>query len=163
MAAVKHGANKVGKRTPLYGRWLTMRNKCSNPNNSAYRWYGAKGIKVCERWNDFAAFQEDVGEPPGPGYSLDRWPNGQGDYEPGNVRWATWEEQNNNKPDGIGSRGVRLVTLPDGRRMSIRKTECEMGFKVNTLKNRLNQGWPQEHLFDPPGTSRPEWRRRVSP
>lgn len=158
MAPIKHGANIVGKRTKLYGRWLTMRNKCTNPNHQAYKWYGAKGIKVCERWNDFAKFKEDIGEPPGAGYSLDRFPNHRGNYEPGNVRWATAEQQNNNKPNNVGRAGIRLITIPDGRVMSIKMAERVLGFKVNTLKTRLNRGWPEDHLFDKPGTSRPKWK-----
>ena len=73
-----------------------MRNKCTNPNHTAYKWYGARGIGVCKRWDDFAAFLEDVGEPPGPGYSLDRIEN-DGNYEPGNVRWATRSQQMRNR------------------------------------------------------------------
>ena len=158
MALIKHGANITGKRTKLYMRWITMRNKCTNPKHHAFKWYGAKGIKVCERWNDFAKFLEDVGEPPGPEYSLDRYPNFLGDYEPGNVRWATPEQQANNKPNNVGRAGVRLITIPDGRIMSIKMAERELGFKVNTIKNRMNRGWPKEHWFDPPGTSRPKWK-----
>lgn len=158
MAPIKHGANIVGKRTKLYGIWLTMRNKCTNPNHSGYKWYGAKGIKVCARWNDFAKFKADVGDPPGPGYSLDRYPNHSGDYKPSNVRWATWEQQNNNKPDGVGRAGVRLIKVPDGRLMSIKMAERLLGFRVNTIKNRINRRWPAEHWFDPPGTSRPKWK-----
>ena len=160
---IKHGANITGKRTKLYGRWLTMRNKCTNPKHHAYKWYGARGIKVCERWNDFSIFLADVGEIPGPGMTLDRIDN-DGNYEPSNVRWATREVQSNNKPDGVGNRGVRLVTLPDGRRMSMNMAARAMGLNETTLKTRVQRGVPPQHLFDPPGTVKlPKKHQSVSP
>jgi hypothetical protein len=72
-----------------------MRCRCRNPNQARFADYGGRGITVCERWRDFAAFVADVGMPPGPGYSLDRIDN-DGNYEPGNVRWATSKEQARN-------------------------------------------------------------------
>jgi hypothetical protein len=131
LAPIKHGDNQVSRRTKLYGRWLTMRNKCTNPNHQAYKWYGARGIKVCERWNDFGTFRQDVGEIPGPGMTLDRIDN-DGNYEPGNVRWATAEIQANNKQNGVGNRGVHLITLRDGRRLSIAQAAKAMGVNPRT-------------------------------
>ena len=131
-----------------------MRNKCTNPNHTAYKWYGARGIGVCKRWDDFAAFLEDVGEPPGPGYSLDRIEN-DGNYEPGNVRWATAETQANNKPEGVGGRGVRLVEIPDGRRMSVARAARETGISIYALKARIFRKWPKERLFETVGTTPP--------
>lgn len=81
---------------PLYFRWKSMRNRCSNVNNKDYKDYGGRGITVCERWNDFYAFVEDVGLPPTPTHQLDRI-NNDGDYTPDNVRWATPAEQCLNK------------------------------------------------------------------
>jgi hypothetical protein len=74
-----------------------MKDRCSNPKNVKYHLYGARGIRVCERWKDFAAFLADVRLPPAPGYTLDRYPDPDGDYEPGNVRWATPKEQRHNR------------------------------------------------------------------
>ena len=74
-----------------------MLQRCNNPNNPAYHNYGGRGIKVCERWYDFNNFLADVGERPHPDRSLDRYPNNDGHYEPGNVRWATAEQQRNNQ------------------------------------------------------------------
>ena len=72
-----------------------MRDRCNNPKNKRWKHYGGRGIKFCERWNDFAKFIEDIGERP-PGKTLDRIDN-DGDYEPGNVRWATSKEQTANQ------------------------------------------------------------------
>src|SRR6185437_10728522 len=78
-----------------YQTWLSMRQRCENPSNPSYRIYGQRGIKVCARWKSFAAFASDMGPRPGPEYSIDRI-NNDGDYEPGNCRWATAKEQQRN-------------------------------------------------------------------
>src|SRR5712671_382593 len=67
---------------PLYTAWRQMRHRCETPNNHKYKYYGARGIKVCERWQIFANFIEDMGERP-KGMTLDRIDN-NGHYEPGN-------------------------------------------------------------------------------
>ena len=85
-----HGLSKL----PEYFVWKTMRQRCGNPNSPDYRWYGALGVKVCERWSDFEAFYADMG--PANGLTLDR-ADPTGDYCPENCRWATWETQRANK------------------------------------------------------------------
>lgn len=72
-----------------------MTQRCENPKNPNYKWYGKRGIRVCERWREFANFLADMGQCP-IGLSLDRIDN-NGNYEPGNCRWATLAEQIANK------------------------------------------------------------------
>ena len=92
----KHGFN----RTPTYKSWQMMKERC-NPkakaakNRRSYKWYLAKGIKVCERWMTFKNFLADMGEKP-KGYQLDRI-DGDGHYEPSNCRWVTPLENNHNR------------------------------------------------------------------
>lgn len=90
----KHGMARRGKRHPLYERWCGMLARCADEKDGLY---GGRGIRVCERWRkSFAAFLCDVGMPPTPRHTLDRVDN-EGDYEPGNVRWATPSQQAMNR------------------------------------------------------------------
>lgn len=106
MANVKHGFTKVGNHHPLYRTWVQMRRRCNSPDHKSYKHYGARGIKVCERWQRFENFLADVGERP-KGKTLDRIDN-DGNYEPGNVRWATTKEQAANKRVPPGGWGVNF-------------------------------------------------------
>lgn len=96
--AVEEGAKTVkhghGYGTRTYRTWQSLRQRCENPKNKDYELYGAKGVKVCERWKDFPAFFEDMGERPH-GMTIDRI-NPFGNYEPNNCRWADYFVQNNN-------------------------------------------------------------------
>ena len=76
-----------------YIAWTNMRQRCNNPANRQYRNYGGRGIKICPQWNDFNVFLSDVGFRPDPSLTLDRYPDNNGNYEPGNVRWASWSQQ----------------------------------------------------------------------
>lgn len=93
---LKHGHSKQANYHPLYAIWKTIRQRCNNPANADYRWYGARGITICKRWDDFTVFLSDIGERPSPELTIDRI-NNEGNYEPGNIRWATWAQQRNNK------------------------------------------------------------------
>ncbi len=75
-----------------------MLARCYDPRTNGYNRYGGRGITVCERWRkNFRAFMNDMGPRPTPEHTLDRYPNNDGNYEPGNVRWATWEEQDHSR------------------------------------------------------------------
>lgn len=78
-----------------YASWQAMRGRCNYPKEVGYSRYGGRGIKVCDRWNSFAAFLEDMGERPSRDHTIDRI-NNDGDYEPANCRWATKAEQRAN-------------------------------------------------------------------
>jgi hypothetical protein len=91
MGKTTHGYS----RTPTYRSWVNMIYRCTNPNHSRYADWGGRGITVCARWRDFGNFLADMGDRPS-GMSLDRIDN-DGNYEPGNVRWATTKEQASNR------------------------------------------------------------------
>jgi hypothetical protein len=101
----KHKEKSVKKSTkyaddrPLYRTWYSMKTRCLNEKHEAYPNYGGRGIKVCDRWMKFENFEEDINKLIGPrpeGMTLDRV-NNDGDYAPGNVRWATRIEQRANR------------------------------------------------------------------
>lgn len=97
-AAIARGASyeKHGLiNTPTYYSWAGMKSRCMNSNDTRYKDWGGRGIKVCERWMDFRNFLEDMGVRP-EGTTLDRI-DANGDYKPGNCRWATAQQQASNK------------------------------------------------------------------
>lgn len=78
----------------VYNIWQGVKNRTTNPKSSQWKWYGGRGIAMCEEWlNSFESFFNYVGQPPSLKHSIDRYPNNDGHYEPGNVRWATKSEQ----------------------------------------------------------------------
>ena len=137
---LKHGQAKFGLTTKIYKTWRDMKDRCNNPNNTAYKNYGGRGIKVCVRWlESFENFYADVGDCP-LGMSLDRKDN-NGDYTPKNWRWATSRGQNNNRRDN------HWVPFR-GERKTIAQWERDLGMSKDTLKSRLNKyGWSIERAL----------------
>lgn len=94
-----HGHTVAGQRSPTYASWASMHDRCLNPKDKGYPYYGGRGITICERWRGetgFKNFLADMGPRPR-GKSIDRFPNNDGNYEPGNCRWATAKQQINNR------------------------------------------------------------------
>lgn len=92
----KHGNAVRGKQSPEHRAWVDMRHRCENENLEAYRDYGGRGISVCARWKTFDLFLADMGKRPSAKHSIDRI-DVNGNYEPGNCRWATKSVQSHNK------------------------------------------------------------------
>ena len=104
IAALHDGASRrlhghsAGTGTPEYHSWCSMKARCLNQNHPRYGEWGGRGVTVWEPWvNSFEQFLADIGPRPGPSYSVDRFPNPAGNYEPGNVRWATALQQRHNR------------------------------------------------------------------
>ena len=114
--------------------WAGIIKRCYNKKSSRYQYYGGRGISMCQRWlSSFIDFLQDVGLCPGPGYSLDRI-NNNGNYEPGNIRWATRTQQ------GRNTRHNHTVTVGSTTRALSEWAE-NSGIPYSQLKNRLRQGW----------------------
>lgn len=120
-----------GKIPPEYSTWLNMKARCQNPKNDHFLEYGGRGISVCNAWSsDFSAFLMYIGRRPSANHSLDRYPDMNGNYEPGNVRWATASEQQRNK------RNNRLITA-GGRTECITKWAELLGSQPQTIRQRI--------------------------
>lgn len=126
----KHGhcGGSVGQ-SPTYHSYRAMLKRCYDTGNSSYPDYGGAGITICDAWrNSFEAFLADMGVRP-EGCTLDRFPDKNGNYEPGNVRWATRKEQQNN---------LRTNIIFDGKTIS---QHCEeRGISKKTIFNRMKRG-----------------------
>jgi hypothetical protein len=127
--------------TPEYHAWYTAIQRCTNPEYENFEDYGGRGIQFHSAWlEDLPAFLAEVGPRPGPGYSLGRIDN-EGHYEPGNLRWETSEQQNNNR------RFNRIVTA-DGKTLS--QAAHEAGMTVGNLFRRLKRGLTIEEALAKP-------------
>ena len=119
--------------------WEGMKARCLNSRHTHFKSYGGRGITVCEEWmNSFQMFYQDMGKPPD-GTTLDRIDN-DGNYEPGNCRWATQEEQHNNK------RTSRFLEA-DGHILTLTQWSRRTGINRVTLYGRLKRGWTTERAL----------------
>lgn len=134
-AKITHGASY----TKLYRTWGSMHGRCYNENQPQFPNYGGRGIKVCARWHDFAAFAADMGEKPTPAHTLDRI-DVDGDYMPENCRWATMTEQNNNKRDNV-------IVRIDGHVCTLAQAIRARGLNSKTVHTRLHRGWSMERAL----------------
>lgn len=143
------------KRFPgEHNSWRAMRNRCINPKNPSWKYYGAKGIRFCEQWASFADFLEDMGPKPSPEHSIDR-ADRNGYYEPGNCRWATPQEQGRNT-----SKSSWLTHA--GRTLCLAEWAGEAGIGASTIEARINDfGWSvAEALTTPPEMGRNRWSKK---
>lgn len=129
--------------TPTYMVWHSMKRRCTMPSSQGYARYGGRGIKVCERWMKFENFLADMGEKP-KGLSIDRIDN-DGNYEPGNCRWATHSQQRNNQGPG---RAIHLTFR--GETHSISEWAKRTGLKHPTIRERIHAGWSVEDALTAP-------------
>lgn len=122
--------------TRVYRSWASMKCRCLNPTDGAYPKYGGRGISVCEQWLVFENFLSDMGEPPTPKHTLDRI-DVNGNYEPGNCRWATPTQQARNT-----RRNVVYNFL--GQMMTAPEISDKTGVPLVTIRKRLASGHPIE-------------------
>lgn len=142
-AYIRHGHAGDGKRTPTYHSWQNMIARCTQPSSPAFEHYKKRGIRVCKRWRTFENFLADMGERP-EGTTIDRKDNAGG-YEPGNCRWATKQEQGNNR---ITNRYFEY----QGGKYSLAELARKTGAGKETLRVRLVRpgGWSVEDAVNTP-------------
>lgn len=158
---MKHGDGRRGAKIPEYTAWEDMIDRCHNPNCRNYRYYGARGISVCDRWrSSYENFLSDMGRRPSPQHSIDR-KNVNDNYEPLNCRWATRKEQSRN------TRANRLLTY-GGETHCLAEWAELVGIVTTTLKKRLDSGWTMEQALttpvksgSPSGIQGVSWDQRV--
>lgn len=126
---------------PVYWIWMAIKARCSNKKHKEYKNYGGRGISICARWALFEHFYADMGDKP-EGMSIDRKDN-DGNYEPGNCRWATPVEQTVNRST------TKYITW-EGKTMCVAHWEKYLGFKKSLIRLRLKAGWPLEKVFTAP-------------
>lgn len=127
-----------GITTNVYHVWRGMRQRCENPNNPKYPTYGGRGITVCPAWHDFLTFRADLGERPSLDHSIDRIDN-DGNYEPGNCRWATRTQQ-------VRNRKSSPFVDHDGEVMHLADAADAAGITYQKAIHKLYRGVP----FDTP-------------
>lgn len=139
ITASLHSTHQMSK-SRVYGIWSGMMTRCYNKESSSYKRYGGKGIRVSDRWKSFENFYADMGDPP-EDHSIDRI-NNNGNYEPGNCRWATRSEQASNT-----SRTLRVVLM--GNEMSLKSACKEIGVSyVSTRRMMIRRKLTPQQIID---------------
>ena len=134
----KHGQ----AHTQLYRVWKELRRRCKNKNRPDYERYGGRGISVCSEWEDFTVFQEwALNSGYDPKLTIERIDN-NGNYEPGNCKWATIQEQNNNTRQNVNIK-IRGVTK------TLKQWGDSVGLSYSTISTRYRDGWCNEDLILP--------------
>lgn len=128
--------------TPTYNCWSSMMARCGNPKAQSFPHYGGRGIKVCGRWRLFVNFFADMGTKPSSVMSIERIDN-NGDYEPGNCRWADAVEQHNNTR-------VNVRLTYNGETQTIAQWARVFGLRTDTLWRRLRSAWDFDRAFKTP-------------
>lgn len=128
---------------PFYDTWLHIRDRCGNPKNKSYHNYGGRGIRVCERWLEFDNFYADMFPTWESGLSLDRFPNNNGNYEPGNTRWATPSQQMRNTR-------INFKISAFGEEHCLIEWAEKTGIEAGTIKYRIKSGWTAEDALTTP-------------
>ena len=135
-ARATHGGCSGGK-TPEYMAWARIKTRCWNDKSIGWENYGGRGISMCEEWrNSFPAFLAHVGKRPTRLHSVERIDNNRG-YEPGNVKWATREEQNRNRRNS-----KRIAAF--GETLSPAEWSSRFGIPPHVIRRRLSSGWGHE-------------------
>lgn len=151
-ACLKHGDARASGCAPEYRIYRAMLSRCYNPNVERYPLYGGLGVQVAEEWRGpggYERFLAHVGQRPSPSHSLDRHPDCEGNYEPGNVRWATAREQ-------VLNRRTTARVPYEGRTLPLAEVANISGIPYRTLLWRHRRNWPAERLFEPlRGSARP--------
>ncbi len=150
-ACLVHGNSPKKGQTPVYNSWCKMIGRCENPRNRAFPNYGGRGITISPKIRSFQNFYSLMGDRPA-GMEIERICN-DGDYAPGNIRWATHKEQQRNK------RNNHLLTY-NGKTQCVTAWAEELGLKRATIEKRIHHGWPVERLLSP---VKPQKVLKVSP
>ena len=152
--ATLHGYARKGKIHPLHQKWRRMRQRCSNPNHEKYANYGGRGIKVCKEWDEsFEAFVEwSLRNGWEPGLEIDRYPNQDGDYEPGNCRFVTRKEQCRNY-----SRNLIIEAFGESKILKAWSEDKRCAVKYITLFYRIKAGWNPEEAISTPKRGGAGW------
>lgn len=140
---LRHGHKTNKRSSPEYATWRGMLARCYQNSSPSWKYYGERGIRVCERWRRFETFLADMGPRPSLSHSIDRYPDKNGNYEPGNCRWATEKQQGRNRRDN------RFLTC-DGKTMTVTDWADTLGVGKSFLFNRLFQGWSHERTIKEP-------------